>query len=157
MNTIPRILYVDDDADGCELMAFQLNHYYGYQVDTASNGSRAIDMLRSDPYDVLLLDYCLPDITAVDLCKQIKEIDPRVPILIYSALDRDIDKKQAFSAGASGYFVKPGDLELIGQELEKLLSLPKSGRIDADPVVLSEDMRLRTGRLLLRRRSSSII
>ncbi len=157
MNTKPRILYVDDDADGCELMAFQLNHYFGYQVDTALNGRRAIEMLRSNLYDVFLLDYCLLDITAVDLCKQIKELDPEAPILIYSALDRDIDKQQAFLAGASGYFVKPGDLELIGPELEKLLAVIQRGRKDLNQAVSNRDMKLRTQLLSLRRRSSSII
>ncbi|MBK9165357.1 MAG: response regulator [Acidobacteria bacterium] len=157
MNTTPRILYVDDDADGCELMAFQLNHYFGYQVDTASSGSHAIEMVRSSPYDVFLLDYCLQDVTAVKLCKQIKEFAPRAPVLIYSALDREIDKEQAFSAGASGFFVKPEDLELIGPELKRLLDVPKIGRKDVDSVFLSEEQKMRSKRFSLRRRSSSII
>ncbi len=121
MNITPRILYVDDDADGCELMAFQLDHFYGFQIDTALDGGKALSKIRERPYDVYLLDYCLPDVTAVYLCEQNKAIDPAAVILIYSALDRDIDRQHALQAGANRFFVKPDQLDQIGPELKRIL------------------------------------
>ncbi len=121
MNKVPRILYVDDDADGCELMAFQLNHYYGYNVETALDGGRSLAMIDHHQYDAYILDYCLPDVTAVYLCKKIKAMDPTAAVLIYSALDRDVDRQHALEAGANGFYVKPEHLEMIGPELKKIL------------------------------------
>jgi DNA-binding response OmpR family regulator len=133
MNTTPRILYVDDDADGCEFMAARLNHFYGYQVDTALNGGKALALIQQRRYEAYLLDYCLPDVTAVNLCKQIKTIDPAAPILIYSALDRDVDRQHALEAGAKRYFVKPEQLDMIGPELKKILRTKGFGQPSVSP------------------------
>ncbi len=153
MNTEPRILYVDDDADGCELMAFQLNHLYGIQIETVLDGATALALIRSCPFDVYLLDYCLPDVTAIKLCKEIKSIDPAAPIFIYSALDRDVDRKQALEAGASRYFVKPEQLVLIGPELKKILWSKGFDREMTSP----ESKTVHPDRRPLRRRAGGIL
>lgn len=152
MNKTPRILYVDDDADGCELMAFQLDHFYGFQIDTALDGGKALGMIRERRYDAYLLDYCLPDVTAVYLCEQIKTIDPEASILVYSALDRDVDRQHALQAGANRFFIKPEQLELIGPELERILSTKVSSQIPSLPHIAENQ-----DRKPLRRRAGGII
>ncbi len=145
-------MYVDDDADGCELMAFQLDHYYGYKIETALDGGKALDMIREHPYDVYLLDYCLPDVTAVYLCEQIKTIDPAAAILIYSALDREVDRRRAVAAGANRFFVKPEQLEMIGPELKKILLTKGFGQLP-----ISSGNAENQDRKPLRRRAGGII
>lgn len=102
-----RILYVDDDVDGCEMMTAWLSDYH---VTTAPDGAGAKEMMTRHHFDLYIFDYCLPDMTAVDLCKHIRSSSPDVPIIIYSALTRPVDKSSAESAGASDYLDKPNDL-----------------------------------------------
>ncbi len=153
MNTTPRILYVDDDADGCELMAFQLDHYYGYKVDSVTDAGKALLSMRQRPYDAYILDYCLPDATAAYLCEQIRTIDPTAAILIYSALDRDVDRQHALAAGANHFFVKPEQLDLIGPVLKKLLLKKGFGQL---PITSGDNLGMKD-RKPLRRRAGGII
>lgn len=121
MNSTPQILYVDDDPASCEMMSFLLSDRSRYTVMSAADGKEARGLIDSQHFDLFLLDYCLPDTTGVSLCQKIRESDPRVPIVIYSALDRDIDRQKAMDAGATEYFIKPDQLQSIKPEIDLLL------------------------------------
>ena len=121
MSLPPRILYVDDDVDACEMMSFWLREECGYDVSTALDGHKALQMIETEFFDLFLLDYCLPDMTAVSLCESIRALNPNAPILIYSALDRDVDQQRAFTAGADYYLVKPDQLADIRPNVDRLL------------------------------------
>lgn len=131
MNSPPRILYVDDDQDGCDMMSILLRDCFNYSVTAAIDGREARDLIRTQDFDLFLLDYCLPDITGVDLCQTIRELDADVPIVIYSALDRDIDREKAMAAGASKYLIKPDQLDSLRAEIDALLL--RSTRTDTEP------------------------
>lgn len=119
MSVSPRILYVDDDVDGCEMIAYWLRNF-GYEVVLATDGSTAMHFIDQEYFDLYLLDYCLPDITATSLCREIKLANPTAPIIVYSALDRDVDRARAISAGANAYFVKPDQMDLVGLEIQRI-------------------------------------
>ena len=121
MSLQPRILYVDDDVANNEMMTFWLRDECGYDVASAIDGKSAIALIESEFFDLYLLDYCLPDMTAVNLCEKIRVIDPSAPIMIYSALDREVDQQKAFNAGANHYLMKPDQMNLIQPEVERLL------------------------------------
>lgn len=121
MSLPPRILYVDDDVDACEMMSFWLREECGYDVSAAVDGHQALKLIETEYFDLFLLDYCLPDMTAVALCKSIRELNPNAPILIYSALDREIDQQRAFQAGADYYLIKPEQLGEIRPNVDRLL------------------------------------
>lgn len=126
MPVIPRILYVDDDVDNCELMKYWIREECGFDISIAMDGQQAMEMIDSEFFDLFLLDYCLPDTTGIKLCEQIRQLYPDAPIAVYSALDRDIDKQRALDAGATSYLVKPEDLEQIKPFLNRHLSRPVS-------------------------------
>lgn len=117
----PRILYVDDDIANNEMMTYWLREECGYDVSSAVDGKGALALIDSQFFDLYLLDYCLPDMTAINLCERIREIDASAPIMIYSALDREIDQQRAFNAGASNYLMKPDQMNLIKPEIDRLL------------------------------------
>ncbi len=110
MNYTSRILYVDDDVDGCEMISFWLKQHE-YPVVTARDGKEAMELMTRSRFDLFILDYCLPDMTAVNLCRYIRSISVNVPIIIYSALSRQIDRQNALAAGATKYLVKANDLD----------------------------------------------
>lgn len=116
----PRILYVDDDPEGRAFISFWLERDFGLDVVSASDGSEARQFIEQEFFDLYLLDYCLPDVTATSLCKDIKAANPSAPIIVYSALDRDVDRIHAIKAGANSYFVKPDQIDMVGTEIKRL-------------------------------------
>ncbi|MEK7856440.1 MAG: response regulator, partial [Acidobacteriota bacterium] len=87
---LARILYIDDDADGCEMIVAWL---HDHDVTTVGDGRQAKELMQRMRFDLYILDFYLPDMTAVELCEDIRRVSPRVPIIIYSALTRWADKK----------------------------------------------------------------
>jgi DNA-binding response OmpR family regulator len=133
MPVIPRILYVDDDVENCEMMTYWIREECGCDISIAIDGEHALEMIDREYFDLFLLDYCLPDTTAIKLCEKIRAIYPDVPIAIYSALDREIDKERALAAGANSYMVKPEQLADIKPFLDKHLARSNSGRLLSIP------------------------
>jgi CheY-like chemotaxis protein len=124
MTVIPRVLYVDDDVDNCEMMKYWIREECGCDISIATDGKSALELIDSEFFDLFLLDYCLPDTTGIKLCEKIRQLYPDAPIAVYSALDRDIDKQRAIAAGATSYMVKPEELDQIKPFLNRHLSLP---------------------------------
>lgn len=143
MSVPPRILYVDDDLSACEMLAFWLREDCGFDVTAAADGRQAEALIASEYFDLFILDYCLPDTTAVSLCRRIKEVNSSAPILIYSALDRDIDRDMAIAAGANLYLVKPDQLGELRPRVEAYLgrrisSIARPDSVDL-PVMTQSD------------------
>lgn len=124
MSVVPRVLYVDDDVDNCEMMKYWIREECGCDIAIAMDGKEALDRIESEFFDLFLLDYCLPDTTGIKLCEQIRAIYPDAPIALYSALDRPIDKQRALAAGATSYMVKPEELDKIKPFLDRHLARP---------------------------------
>ena len=107
MNSIPRrILVVDDHQDTLDLFAMVLSHE-NYDVITASTVKQALAHAQREHFDLLVLDYRLPDGSGLELCRNIRETDRSTPILFCSGLSYEENKQEALRAGAQGYLVKP--------------------------------------------------
>ena len=102
----PHILFADDDCDIRELVQFQLNAA-GFRVSTADNGADVLRLVTTERFDVLLLDYWMPEVTGIELCRQIRMFDQSTPILICSGAVTEADREAAALAGAQGYVQKP--------------------------------------------------
>lgn len=123
MSVNPRVLYVDDEQENCSVMEYWLRSECGLDVTVAYDGKSALEHIDTEYFDIYLLDYCLPDTTGVELCRSIRTLDAATPIVIYSALDRDIDRIQAMNAGASCYLIKPDELLQLKPRIERLLEV----------------------------------
>src|SRR5689334_10897336 len=102
----PHILLVDDNPDICELVQVVLQGA-GFRVSTADNTVGALQLAASEHFDALLLDYWMPDLTGIELCRRIRGFDQSTPILICSGAVTQADKDAAVLAGAQGYVNKP--------------------------------------------------
>lgn len=123
LSSNPRILFVDDDADSCELIDLMLNLADdSYAVTTVSTAGKALDLIESQPFDLYIFDCRMPEITGVELCGKIRQTDSQVPIMFYSAAAREIDKNEAMAAGATEYLVKPNDFERLTGTVKRLLN-----------------------------------
>jgi DNA-binding response OmpR family regulator len=119
-----RILYVEDDEDTRELVTC-VPAMHNYEVVAAENCDDALMLARSNEFDLYLVDNWMAECSGVDLCKKLREFDPRKPILFYSGAAYERDKQQAFTAGAQGYLVKPVDNDELIQQVALLISAAK--------------------------------
>ena len=101
-----RILVVDDDRQMCQLLADVLGEE-GYSVEALHDGAAALEKFRATGGDLIITDLMMPRMKGTDLVKQVKSIDPEVPILLITAFGNIENAVEAMQAGASNYVTKP--------------------------------------------------
>ena len=102
------ILIVDDVPQNLRMLSVMLSQF-GYNVQTANNGTRALAAVRSNRPDLILLDIMMPGMDGYAVCEQLKadEQTHEIPIIFISALDATKDKLKAFTVGGVDYITKP--------------------------------------------------
>lgn len=115
MLTNARILIVEDDAAVAKGLIFALEEE-GFDVFWAENGENALLYNESERPHIVLLDIRLPGISGYDVCRKIRSSGGRMPILMLTARDEEVDKVLGLELGADDYIVKPYNLkELISR------------------------------------------
>lgn len=131
-----RILVVDDIPANLKLLEARLMAEY-FDVLTAEDGYKALEICNSTHVDVILLDIMMPGIDGFEVCERIKA-NPRtahIPVVIITALDQPSDRVRGLKAGADDFLTKPvNDLQLISRvkSLVRLKTLSDELRIRAD-------------------------
>jgi len=115
-----RILMVEDDLQITELLEQYLGRY-GLEMMSVDRPSTALDKLRTEQYDLVLLDLGLPEMDGLELCKIIKADHPELPIIISTARHDTGDKVVAFDAGADDYIAKPYDPRELVARIQMIL------------------------------------
>jgi two-component system KDP operon response regulator KdpE len=109
-----RILVVDDEPQICRVMLATLVAH-GYMVSTARNGQEALDKVREERFDLILLDVNMRGIAGMEACRIIRS-QSAIPIVILSIRDTEKEKVEALDAGADDYVTKPfGIPELLAR------------------------------------------
>lgn len=126
-----KILIVEDDAPIADLLAYRLKKE-GYDVGTAGTGTQAIQMAMSIKPDLVLLDWQLPDISGLEVCRRITS-KLQIPIIMVTARNMVEDKVLGLEAGADDYITKPFDVrEVVARIKATFRRLEKTG--DEPPV-----------------------
>ena len=100
-----KILVVDDEkliVKGLKFSLMQDNH----EVDEAYDGKEAVEKIKENEYDIILLDLMLPELNGYEVCQQVREFSD-VPILMLTAKGDDMDKILGLEYGADDYITKP--------------------------------------------------
>jgi CheY-like chemotaxis protein len=118
----PRILCTEDDLDTRDLLRMLLE-VEGFEVVCAENSTQAMSLAMAEKFDLYLLDNWMPDMAGDDLCRNLREFDPKTPILFYSGAAFESDKARAMAAGAQGYIVKPALPQQVTSEISRLIAL----------------------------------
>lgn len=100
-----KIVLIEDDPSMVSLVSLGLR-YEGYEVLTAENGLEGLRLAESESPDLLILDWMLPGLDGVGICKRIRA-HSEIPIIIITARDAVSDRVQGLDAGADDYLVKP--------------------------------------------------
>jgi len=108
MKSRPHILCVEDDSDTREMMRLFLESA-GFKVTVVEHPGAALQLFNQERYDAVLLDNWMLEMTGIDVCRKIREVDNSTPIIFCSAAATKSDAEEALSAGAQHYLTKPLD------------------------------------------------
>ena len=109
------ILLVEDDPAQLEPLQVALSQV-GHIVDAVEDGETALWLIKEKNHDLLILDWMLPKVSGVDICRQYRNLGNVAPVLMLTAKDTTSDKVDGLDAGADDYIVKPVDvLELLAR------------------------------------------
>ncbi len=118
-----KIMVVEDDPTTIILLKFLLEEKK-YEVAVKKNGKEAVDSVKSEVPDLILMDVMMPEMDGIEATKIIKE-DPdtsSIPIIILSALSQEMEVMKGLQAGADAYMVKPFDLNNLLKQIEEKIS-----------------------------------
>ena len=123
-----RVLVVDDDPHMLSMMRRVLE-VDGYSVAVADQGEAALDILRREAVDLLILDVMLPRISGFEVCRTVRR-ESAVPILMLTARDEALDKVTGLDCGADDYVVKPFNPDELMARVRALLRRLQPRQID---------------------------
>jgi two-component system OmpR family response regulator len=149
-----RVLLAEDDQRLAALLAQSLSEA-GWEVEVVHDGRSAYGRALPDglPYDVLLLDWMLPEMDGVTVCKRLRHIGVTTPVLMLTARGAVRDRILGLDAGADDYLAKPFDLDEL---LARLRALHRRSSYDDQEVVEVGDLVVDAGSRRVRRGATEI-
>ena len=105
-----QILMVEDELEIAQAVQTELD-YEGYEVTLAHDGLTGLTTARQSEFDLILLDWMLPGMTGVEICRRLRQTANSVPIIFLTAQDDICDRVNGLDAGANDYLVKPFSIE----------------------------------------------
>lgn len=131
-----KILIVDDEKSICDLIDMNLSSA-GYQCRTVQDGLKAIDLIESENFDLILLDIMLPGADGYDIMEYIRPL--KVPVIFITAKHDVKDKVKGLKLGAEDYLVKPFEVmelmarvEVVLRRYKKTDSILSAGDVEVD-------------------------
>jgi two-component system response regulator RegX3 len=123
-----RILIVEDESSFSEALSFLLSKE-SFEVSIAENGRTALEIFKSEHFDLILLDLMIPEVSGIDVCRAIRTTSS-VPIIMLTAKDSEIDKVVGLELGADDYVTKPySSRELVA----RIKAVLRRGSADDQP------------------------
>ncbi|HEY9786056.1 MAG TPA: response regulator transcription factor [Candidatus Obscuribacterales bacterium] len=115
-----KILLVDDEQDLLKQISDWLKRE-NYLIEATTKGTEALAMLRAYDYDVIILDWMLPGVSGVDLCKSYRSAGGKSPVMLMTVKSTEEDKESGLDCGADDYLVKPFGLRELSARIRALL------------------------------------
>jgi DNA-binding response OmpR family regulator len=131
-------LLIVEDEEGIVQFLKQGLEEEGYQVTAATNGKAGLEAFNEGKFDLLLLDWMLPKMTGLELCKAIRQVNTRVPILFLTAKDTVQETVEGLKAGANDYIKKPFSFdELVERIKVQLRDQPDEEVLQLGPIEIN--------------------
>ncbi|OUC11554.1 MAG: DNA-binding response regulator [Alkalinema sp. CACIAM 70d] len=108
--TVPHILLVEDEEKLARFIQLELDSE-GYQTSVAHEGMTGMTLARNETLDLLILDWMLPGMTGIEICRRLRSTGSKVPVILLTARDDINDRVAGLDAGADDYVVKPFSIE----------------------------------------------
>jgi two-component system KDP operon response regulator KdpE len=152
------ILVVDDEMSIRRALHTTLEKL-GFKVVEAARGEEALSLVRTTPFDAILLDINMPGMDGIDTCKNIRRLFPRIPILMLTVRDSEDDKVEALDAGADDYVTKPFQLRELTARIRAAMRWTKAAVTppeEAAPVLRIGDIELDPIRRTVKKANRSV-
>ncbi|MEH1794256.1 MULTISPECIES: response regulator transcription factor [unclassified Nostoc] len=133
------ILLVEDEVKLARFVELELN-YEGYQVSIAYDGLTALTAARELHLDLVILDWMLPGLSGLEICRRLRSIGDKVPIILLTIKDEESDRIAGLDAGADDYLVKPFSVDELLARVSA--HLRKNRQVDVADVLEFEDLSL---------------
>jgi two-component system KDP operon response regulator KdpE len=150
-----RVLVVDDEPAIRRALRPPLTEL-GFEMTEASRGEMALDLMRTEPFDAVLLDVNMPGIGGIETLRRMRAMAPRLPILMLTVRDREEEKVNALEMGADDYVTKPfGVRELVARIRATVRRVQAPAASEDAPIEIGE-IRLMPARRSVTRRGQPI-
>src|SRR6476469_6031692 len=117
---VPKILWVDDEIESLQSQKLFLENK-GYHVSTLTNGFDAIDYVKENGVDVVLIDESMPGITGLETLAKIKDINPQLPVVLITKNETENLMDEAIGSQISDYLIKPVNPNQVWLSLKKII------------------------------------
>lgn len=132
------ILLVEDDVKLARFVELELTSE-GYEVSVANDGMTGITLARESAPDLAILDWMLPGLTGVELCRRLRATGSKIPVILLTAKDEVNDRVTGLDAGADDYVVKPFSIEEL---LARVRAHLRRNQEDTSDILQFEDLKL---------------
>lgn len=150
-----KILVVDDEPAMRKVLGTSLAAS-GYAIQEASNGEEAIEALREQPAELVLLDINMPGIGGIEACRRIRGLLPRIGIVMITVRDQEDDKVRALEAGADDYVTKPFRFRELVARMRSVLRRSHNEEAARSGVLRAGALELDLGNRVLRKSGSEV-
>ena len=123
----PKILVIEDEPSQVELLKFNLDRQ-GYDVVVAMDGEEGVQVARDELPDLILLDWMLPSLPGVEVCRHLRrnKATREIPIIMLTARSEERDKVRGLEVGADDYITKPYSIKELIARVQAALRRPSS-------------------------------
>ncbi|HEY7546096.1 MAG TPA: sigma-54 dependent transcriptional regulator, partial [Blastocatellia bacterium] len=136
-----KILVVDDERSMRELLELVLKRA-NYSVHTAENGTRALELVRHNVYDLMISDVKMPDISGIDLLDRVRDVSPETMVIMITAFATVDTARRAFKLGAEDFVIKDSGFDVEELKITISKALEKK-RLRQENKVLKDEQRKR--------------
>ena len=132
----PKILVVEDEPNQVELIEFNLNSE-GYEVVVARDGEEALNLAEEENPDLILLDWMLPKVSGIAVCRQLRrsKMTREIPIVMLTARSEESDKIRGLDIGADDYITKPYSIKELLARVRAAMRRPSASVISDQLIV----------------------
>ena len=125
--TMAKVLVIDDEPNVRTLIDMLLRPQ-GYDVIHAANGLTGLQLYRQEHPDVILLDLKMPKLDGVTVLKQIRGVDPKLPVIVLTGDNNPETEREVLALGVSEFMIKGSSLHVLGGVLQRLLKTAAPAR-----------------------------
>jgi DNA-binding response OmpR family regulator len=130
-----RVLIADDDPGILDVVSFALENE-GYETVSVDSGEKALEAAAGDAFDIVVLDVMMPGTSGLEVCRRLRA-DSRVPILMLTAKDAELDRVLGLELGADDYVTKPFSVPELVSRVRAILRRRELDRTEGEGIIRS--------------------